>query len=139
MFRLFPLTLLGVATITASGIATLVAHSIVRSLSCFRCLIPGFGQSGVPFSGLVMMSNVTTPVPMFLRLVLRGLLPWYSGLVIGDRSILYSSLHKENIWEKELGAASRVSTISNVSGSTGIIVGLILAATLVPGLSNLVR
>jgi hypothetical protein len=40
---------------------------------------------------------------------------------------------------KELGVVSHVPAISHVSRSTGIIVGLILVATPVPGLSNLVR
>jgi hypothetical protein len=54
----------------------------------------------VPFSGLVMTPNVTAPVPTLACLALRGLLPQYSGLVVGDGSVLYSSLDIEDIWEE---------------------------------------
>lgn len=97
MLRLFRLALLGVATI---GNCSVVGCPIVRSLSCFRCLVPRYGLSGVLFSNLVMMSNVTMPIPTFLCLSLSGLLPWYSGLVIGDGSVLYSSLDKWDIWDE---------------------------------------
>jgi hypothetical protein len=60
----FPLTLLGVATIVASGIAVLAECPIVRILSCFRCLVPRYELSEILFLGLMMTPSVTTPVPM---------------------------------------------------------------------------
>jgi hypothetical protein len=59
----FPLSILGVATIAALGIAALVERPVVRSISCFRCLVSGYRLRGVPFSGLMMTLNVTAPVP----------------------------------------------------------------------------
>lgn len=90
----FLLTLLGVATIAASGIIALVERHVVRSLSCLKCLIPRYGLRGVPFSGLVVTLNVMTPILALACLALRGLLPQYSGLVVRDGSILYSPLDK---------------------------------------------
>jgi hypothetical protein len=47
-----------------------------------------------------MTLNVTVPVPTLACLTLQGLLPKYSGLLVGDGSILYSSLDKEDIQEE---------------------------------------
>jgi hypothetical protein len=66
----------------------------------FQILVPGYGLSRAPLSSLVMTSNVTTPVSTLVCLALWDLLPRYGGLVIGDGSILYSSLDKEDILEE---------------------------------------
>jgi hypothetical protein len=55
--------------------------------------------NGVPLSDLVMMLNVSVPLLMLTCLTLWGLLPQHGGPVIGDRSIPYSSLGKEDIWD----------------------------------------
>jgi hypothetical protein len=94
MLRLFRLALLGVATI---GNCSVVGCPIVRSLSCFRCLVLRYGLSGISFPGLMVTTNVTTLVLMLACLALQGLLPYYSGLVIEDGCIPYSSLDKEDI------------------------------------------
>jgi hypothetical protein len=86
-----------VATIGNCGVAEC---PIVRSLSCIRCLILRYGLSGISFPDLMVTTNVTTLVLMLACLVLQGLLPQYSGLVIGDGCIPYSSLDKEDIWEE---------------------------------------
>jgi hypothetical protein len=57
-----PLVLLGMATITMSGVAALAERPIVRSLSGFRCLIQGYRLTGIPFSSLMMTLNGTAPV-----------------------------------------------------------------------------
>jgi hypothetical protein len=79
MFHPFLLALLGVATIAASGIAVLVEWLVVRSLSCFRRLVPGYGLSGIPFSGFMVTPNVTTLVSTLVCLTLWGLLPQTVG------------------------------------------------------------
>jgi hypothetical protein len=75
IYRSYPLALLGMATITALGIATLVEYPVVRCLSCFRCLAPGYGLSRIPFPGIMVTANVTASVLTLAWLVLRGLLP----------------------------------------------------------------
>jgi hypothetical protein len=100
VLRSFPLTFLGVATIMALGIATLTEHPVVRSLSCFRCLIPRYELSEISFSSLMITSNVMMLVLTLACLMLRELLPQYSGLVAGDGSILYSFIDKEDIQEE---------------------------------------
>jgi hypothetical protein len=70
---------------------------IVRSFSCFRYLVLGYGLSAVPFFGLVMTLSVTMPIPMLVCLALRGILLQYGGLIIRDGSVLYSDLDKEDI------------------------------------------
>jgi hypothetical protein len=105
----FLLALLGVATIAASGIVVLAEHPIVRSCSCFRCLVPAYGLSEVMFPGLMVMPNVMAHVSTLARLTLWGLLPQYSGLIIEDGHILYSSLHKEDIREERAcGRTARI-------------------------------
>ena len=86
MLHSFLLALLGVATITTLGFVALAECLVVRSLSFFRCLVPRYGLSGIPFSSLVMTLNITTPVPTLACLALRGL--------------LYSCLDKEDIREE---------------------------------------
>jgi hypothetical protein len=100
MFFSFSLALLVMAMITASGIATLEKRPIVRSFSYFGCLILGYWLGRVPFFVLMMTPNVTWPVSMLARLALWGLLPQYGGLIIGDGTIFYSSLKKEDIREE---------------------------------------
>lgn len=77
VLRLFPLAILGVATIVVLGIAVPTERTAVWSLSCLRCLIPRYGLHGdrSRFAGLVMTSNVTSPIPALECLALRGLLP----------------------------------------------------------------
>jgi hypothetical protein len=96
----FVLALLGVVTIAASGIAVLAERPIVRSCSYFRCHVLAYGLSGVMFPGLMVMLNVMAHVPTLACLTLWGLLPRYSGLIIEDGHILYTSLHKEDIREE---------------------------------------
>jgi hypothetical protein len=88
MVCLFPLALLGVVTIATSGIVALSERPVVSSLSCFRCLVSGYGLSGILYPGLMVIPNVTPHVPQ------------YSGLVVGDGCILYYSLDKEDIREE---------------------------------------
>jgi hypothetical protein len=76
----FTLVLLSVATIVVLGIEALAECPVVRSLSCCRCLIPGYRLREVPFFGLVMMLNVVAPVVALACLLLRGLLPRTVGL-----------------------------------------------------------
>lgn len=73
--RSLSLALRGVATIATSRIVALVERPVVKSYFYLRCLVPGYGLCGVPFFGLVMMSNVTAPVPALVCLTLWGLLP----------------------------------------------------------------
>jgi hypothetical protein len=136
MLRSFPLALLSVATIAVLGIAAFAECPIVRSLFYFRCLILGYGLSGILLPGLMVTSNVTTPIPILTFLALRRLLLQYSGLVFIDGRILYSSLDKEDIREERARAASRPPAVSHVSGATGTVVGLAPLATPVPGLST---
>jgi hypothetical protein len=100
LFCLFPLVLLSVANITASGIAALTEHSVIRGFNDFRGFVSGVGLSRIPFLGLVVTLDVTPPIPMLTCLTLWGHLPPYSGLIIGDGCILYSSLDKQYIQEE---------------------------------------
>ena len=105
----FVLALLGVVTIAASGIAVLTERPIVRSCSYFRCHVLAYGLSGVMFPGLMVMLNVMAHVPTLACLTLWGLLPRYSGLIIKDGHILYTSLHKEDIREERAcGRTARI-------------------------------
>jgi hypothetical protein len=93
--------------ITASRVSVFAERPVVRSFSCFGCLVSRYGLSGVLLFNLVMTSNVLVPVPTLMRLTLRGLLLRYGGLIVEDGSVLYSSLDKEDIWE--VRAWSRLS------------------------------
>jgi hypothetical protein len=106
MLRSFPLELLGVKAIMTSRVSTFAERPIVRSFSCFRFLVSRYGLSGVLLSGLVMTSNVSAPAPTLTRLTPWGLLPRFGGLTVGDVSVLYSSLDKEDI--KKLRAWSHL-------------------------------
>lgn len=136
MLRSFLFTFLGVATIAASGIATLVEHRVVRSLFYLRCLVSIYGLRGVPFSGLVVTLNVMTPVPVLACLALWGSSP---NTVGSSSEMGASSIHpwiKRTSGKKELRGTSHASAISPVSRAANMAVSLVLAAMLVPGLST---
>jgi hypothetical protein len=136
MLRSFPLALLRMETIAVSRIAAFVECPVLRSFSCFRCLIPGYGLSRIPLPRLVVTPNVTALVPTVVCLTLRVLLPQYSGLVVVDGCILYSSLEKRTPEKKELGVVSRASTVSHVSRAARTVAGVAPAASLVTRLST---
>lgn len=100
LLSLFPLALLGMVMITTSGIAALTVRSVVRGFPYFRGFILRDGLSRISCPGLVVMPNVMAPVPTSACLTLRGLLPQYSRLIVGDRCVLYSSLDKQDIREE---------------------------------------
>jgi hypothetical protein len=100
VFCSFLLALVGVVTITTSRISAFAKHPVVRSFSYFGCLVPRYRLSGVPLPGLMMTSNITTPVLTLTCFMLQGFLLRYGGLVAEDGSVIYSSLNKEDIREE---------------------------------------
>jgi hypothetical protein len=131
----FLLVLLGVATITTSGIAVLAERPVVMSCSCFRC-VPGYGLSRITFPGLMVMSNLMAPASTSACLTLWGSSPStvVSSLKMGASSTL--PCIKRTFRKKELRAASRALAVSHVGGAAGIVAGLVPVATPVPGLST---
>jgi hypothetical protein len=113
-----------VATIAVPGVAAFMERLVVRSLSYFRCLVSGYGLSGILFPGLMVTANVMTHVPTLACLVLRGSFPntMGSSSEMGTSSTL--TLIKRTSGKKELGAASRTPTVSHLSGAAGSVVGL---------------
>jgi hypothetical protein len=130
---LFPLALLGVATIVASGIAVLMERSAIRGFPYFIGLIPGDKLGKISFLGLVVMPDVTPPVLTWACLTLRGLVPSIVGssLETGASSIL--PWMKRMSGKKELGVVLRAPTISFESGVVRAIASSVPAATSVPG------
>jgi hypothetical protein len=59
---------------------------------------PGDGLSKIPFLGFMVMPNVVCSDVDLPRVA--GAHPQYSGLIIRDGCVLYSSLDKEDIWEE---------------------------------------
>lgn len=111
----YPLALLGKATIAMLGIATLMEYPVVRCLSYFRCLVPGYRLSEIPFPGIMVTSNVMTYVPTLACLMLRGSSPSTVGISseMGASSTL--PWINRSSRKKELVAASHAPVVSHVS------------------------
>jgi hypothetical protein len=73
MFCLFPPMILSEAVISTTRVSSFMEHSIIGSLSCFRCLVPRHRLGEVLFLGRMMMSNIPSLVLTLVCLMLRGL------------------------------------------------------------------
>jgi hypothetical protein len=72
---LFPLTFLGVATITTVGVAAFSESSFVGGFPYFRGLIPGDGLCWIPFPGFMVTPHVAAPVLALAYVAMGGFLP----------------------------------------------------------------
>jgi hypothetical protein len=62
MFCLFPSAILSEAAISTMRVSSFMEHSVIGSLSCFRCLVLRHRLGEVLFLGRMMTSNIPSLV-----------------------------------------------------------------------------
>lgn len=100
LLGLFPPVLLGVATITVVGVAVLSGRSFIEGFPYFRSFISGDGLRWITLSSFMVMPHIAASVPTSTCVVLGGLLPQHSGLVVGNGCTLHSSLDEKDVQEE---------------------------------------
>jgi hypothetical protein len=82
--------LLGLPTVTSPGIPSFPEDPFLWSFSYLRDLVSRYGLRWVPFSGLVMSSNVSASVSSSAGFPLRRFFPGRSWFVVKDGGRLHS-------------------------------------------------